>query len=1107
MKTLKSISKKVLVALLFVLTISSFAFAFGVNVRAEGSFPAEAKIEVMSGTSLKLNEKGGLRFIIKLNGAAKKHIKDDDATGSVKLVAYIAPIAIVNKGDEYLIANGLKAEVAEGKLYQVEGDDNWYANVCPVDFKEANRKLDYSVKAFVMNGETVEATSVLNDEARGNIYDVATRALLDETEDYTQKILDLAGYKWLGTEQFPIYIDSAELYNGLVSKINADFDFSEKYVAIASSVNTSGATLAEGKTLPVNNYKVSRVTFMDGETVLGSVLAKEGEKVSFAAPEKTADETYKYTFMTWVTANGGDEEADLTSVSQDMTVYAKYNQIYINAITLSAENVKYGNNYSVKATAKYGIPVLTFSKEENGEYKAWNELENRDAGTYYVKATVVATEEYDGAEKMTSFKVEQAENAITSFDNVPETISCNETLAPTATATHGEVKIKYVKADDTLCDTFEEAKGEVVGNNVSYRVQAVVGRTENYAGAAQEKIFKITHDFVDGVCKNCNKPQTGIKYATTETVAYITGYEGNPSTEVYPVAVYEGKPVTYVAQEAFNKQTITKIVLPESVTDLGGRVFLNCSKLEYVSMIGVKSLKYNVTGRPDGKNESNNNFLYCNKLETVIVSPDFNTEVQQFNTDQGVSPLSLYVNGESGAPVLTKTDNLFSGKVYYKGDATKCGQWNFDANGELKHGPASHNFVNGICENCGRYGDELTQGVVYGYNAAKKCYYVGDNKALKVAEVNILSKYNDGVNGEAEVKYLAFKAFQGNTNITKIILPSSVDSLEGWVFGGCAKLEYVSMTGITKLDYASPYGGARDNNFRECFKLKVVIVSNALSSNVGQFGCGATDAGNKKILDFYVDGASGAPSLDYVTADANNLCSGVVYYKGDATKCGQWNYVDGELKHGAATHNFVDGVCKDCGRVQSETVTYAYDATKKCYYVTGVSAKTESELYIRATYNDGSTNGDAPVSYVKWGAFMDNEVITKVILPTSVTDLHGNVFLNCSNLEYVSMKGVKRMYATNGEAREDRRWGDNNFRNCNKLKYVVIGSEGLDSTCGQFNSEKVPNPTILNIYVEGTTGTVSLNSGDALWTGNVYYYSDIETAGTWHYVNGIPTLW
>ena len=141
MKTLKSISKKILVAMLFVLTVSCFALAFNVKVKAE-DFPAEASIEVVSGTSLKLNEKGGLRFIIKLNDAAKKYIKDDDAAGNIKLVAYIAPTVIVNKGDDYLIANGLRAEVAEDKIYQPDGDSNCYANVCVVDFMEDNRKLD-----------------------------------------------------------------------------------------------------------------------------------------------------------------------------------------------------------------------------------------------------------------------------------------------------------------------------------------------------------------------------------------------------------------------------------------------------------------------------------------------------------------------------------------------------------------------------------------------------------------------------------------------------------------------------------------------------------------------------------------------------------------------------------------------------------------------------------------------------------------------------------------------------------------------------------------------------------------------------------------------------
>ena len=140
---------------------------------------------------------------------------------------------------------------------------------------------------------------------------------------------------------------------------------------------------------------------------------------------------------------------------------------------------------------------------------------------------------------------------------------------------------------------------------------------------------------------------------------------------------------------------------------------------------------------------------------------------------------------------------------------------------------------------------------------------------------------------------MAAKAFKDNIAIKKVILPDSVVSLEGMVFWGCENLEYVSMVGITNLEYHSPYGGERNNNFRNCFKLSVVITSNALSSNVGQFGCGATDAGNKKILDFYVYGESGAPSLDYEIADANNLCSGNIYYYSETEKAGCWHYENG----------------------------------------------------------------------------------------------------------------------------------------------------------------------------------------------------------------------
>ena len=893
MKTLKTVSRKILFVLFAAfasMALFGAALLFCGTAKAESVFPAGGKIEIADGTSLKLNEKGGLRFIVRLNEEAKRYIKDNDAEDAVKLEVCVGTVALLKQSDDTIRENALTATVDEDKLYQVSGDENWYANVCVVSVKEANRKLDYTVKAFVVDGGTVVKTSALNDMARGNFYDVTTMALLDESEDYAQPILNLAGYSWLGAnEEFPILIDSLDLYNGLVAKINAGLDFSEKYVAIRSSVDVdNGVALNEGKVLPENNYKISRVTFKNGETELGSVLVKNGEQATFAAPEDGTDGDDKIVFEMWVTENGGDIAADLSAITGDVTVYAKYRRVHANAITaFNTADIIYGETPAFTATAKYGEAAITYSKTKDGEYKTWAELENHDAGKYFAKASVVATADYSAAEQIVEFNVNKATgNAVTDF-TMADRIHCNDTPAPKANATYGTVTYLYSKTADGDFVAWENAKYDGIGN-YTYYVKAAVTETANYdAAESAVKSFRSEHEFENGVCSlgGTAHTQSGISYEIDGDVACIAGYSGNHSTEVYPVAEYEGKPVTYVKTGCAWNPNVTKIVLPASVTDFKGNSFEAASNLEYISMTGVEHI---TTG---------NNFINCSKIKTIIVNKAFNLDNQQFKKHgmtadaQGV----IYVDGSASESTFSFTapdlNEFITGKVFYKGDATKCLQWNFDENGEIIHGAAEHNYKDGVCGDCG---DVQSKTVTYAYDSANDCYYVTGVSSQTETELYIRATYNDGTNGEYAVKYLAAAAFKDNTTIKKVILPASVDSLEGSVFWGCENLEYVSMTGITNLEYASPYGGdGRNNNFRNCFKLSVVITSNALSSNVGQFGCGATDTSNKKILDFYVYGESGAPLLDYETADANNLCSGNVYYYSETEKSGCWRYVDG----------------------------------------------------------------------------------------------------------------------------------------------------------------------------------------------------------------------
>lgn len=866
----------------------------GYIASAESAFPGDGTIQVLDGTSLKLNAGGGLRFIVKMNAAAKNYIKDNDANDEVKLVVRVGAV-------KYFGEKWLNCEVDEEKLYRVDGDEAWYANVCLTKVREQNRKLDYTAQAYIYSGKTEAKVSDYNKNARGNFYDVATAALLDTKQEYTQQILSLENYSWLGADEtFPLYIDSLDLYNGLVTKINEGADFSKKYVAVRSNVDvTNGTALNEGKQLPENYYNLSLVTFKDGEKELGSVMVKNGGAATFETPADRTDGADKLVFEKWVTKNGGDAEADLSKISGDAVVYAKFRRVFANAITaFDTKDIVYGKTPVFTATAKYGEAAITFAKEKDGEYKAWDKLENHNVGTYYVKASVAETSGYSAAEETKSFEVKKATNAMQL--KMAATIKCTDTPEPAATAQHGEVKYTYGKDIDTVQNwdfataRYKDAAGnEIIDARLGYKVKATVEGTENYDGAEATAEFIVIHDFDEnGLCKHCRKGQSCITYAEDGERAYISGYiEGNnPSGEVYPLAKYNNKDVAYVAAHCGWTGMVTKIVLPKSVTDFKGNSFEAAVNLEYISMTGVEHI---TTG---------NNFINCSKIKTVIVTRRLNLDNQQFKKHgmtaeaQGI----IYVDGTASESTFSFTapnlNEFITGKVFYKGNATKCLQWNFDENGEIIHGASEHNYVDGICSNCGKYGEEKTQGVVYNYdstgNNGKGVYYVGLNTTLNLSVVEILGKYNDGINGEKSVKYIAFQAFKDNTTIRKVVLPASVDSLEGMVFWGCENLEYISMTGISNLDYASPYGGGRNNNFRNCFKLSVVITSNALSSNVGQFGCGAADTGNKKILDFYVYGESGAPSLDYETADANNLCSGKVYYYSKTQKAGCWHYDD-----------------------------------------------------------------------------------------------------------------------------------------------------------------------------------------------------------------------
>ena len=547
-----------------------------------------------------------------------------------------------------------------------------------------------------------------------------------------------------------------------------------------------------------------------------------------------------------------------------------------NELSITIPDVKYGEEPQPDLTARAGKETATFaySLTQDGEFKAWDKKANKpNVGEehYYVKGTVEETENYLGASAVKAFTVHKADNSVTDFALDNEIVKCGteHELKFTVNKTGGAVVIKFSKAANG--EFGENIPNDEVGNGLTYYAMAFVENDDCYVDAHSEAVaFTLTHNFVNGICSGCNHAQTNVTYEASGDVYGVKKYNGR-SAEVYPLSVYEGKPVTFIWEDAFRESSITKIVLPESINDIQTRAFWDCAKLEYASITGVPSFN------------ANNQFVNCTSLKTVIVNKDLVLNDQHFFDLAGTAAAcaDVYVNAsqsEGKFAVKGGNNRLLTGAVYYKGDATKCLQWNFNENGEIVRGAASHNFAGGKCSLCGRL---QTEGIVYTLNAEGTAYaitgYTGtDAEVYTVAEI-------DGV----PVTSVADNAFNlsddGNNLIKKVVLSDSINTIGGNAFFKCYALEYIEMKGVKELSYG--------NAFLNCFALKTVVVGRTFNLS-GQAFKSTTDGEAPHIV-LYVYGSEEESTVTAANSDMNNMFTGIIRYYSETAKDGCWHYENG----------------------------------------------------------------------------------------------------------------------------------------------------------------------------------------------------------------------
>ena len=288
----------------------------------------------------------------------------------------------------------------------------------------------------------------------------------------------------------------------------------------------------------------------------------------------------------------------------------------------------------------------------------------------------------------------------------------------------------------------------------------------------QEVLQTIPHNYVNGVCTMCGKPEEGVAteglvFTLSDDGTYysVTDYTGS-AKEVSIPSIHQGLPVTSIGDEAFYRCTrLTNVTIGNGVTSIGNRAFYSCDSLTSVTIgDSVTSI-------------GSYAFSYCDSLTSVYITDIAAWCAIDFGGYYS-NPLyyahNLYLNGE------LVTDLVIPDSV------TSIGDWAF--------------------YNCSgltsvTIGDSVTS---IGNQAFYRC--------TNLTSITI----PDSVTSIGEY------AFYYCTSLTSVTIGDGVTSIGDWAFSYCD-----SLTSITIPDSVTSIG---ESAFRSCYSLTSVTIGDGVTS-------------------------------------------------------------------------------------------------------------------------------------------------------------------------------------------------------------------------------------------------------------------------------------
>ena len=379
----------------------------------------------------------------------------------------------------------------------------------------------------------------------------------------------------------------------------------------------------------------------------------------------------------------------------------------------------------------------------------------------------------------------------------------------------------------------------------------------------------------------------------------------------------------------------------------------------------------------------------------------------------------LHANGGEGTiasvTVITNTSEYVLPKHTYTRDGYLFDGWSLSANGSIA-------FEKESVFTCGADGEyhlyavwtEGTEGLIFASN--ENGYSVVEYNGV-LTDINIPSKYRG-----KEVNCIADTVFKDNTQITSIVIPTTVKDISNGLLSGCSNLTSIAMPYLAGDYLGYIFGGTSYNNNSSNIPTKLTNVSLSGGDKIAAnafYNCTglSTIVISSSTTSIYSSAFVGCINIKNITVDKNNTA-----YKS----------VDGNLytKDGKTLMQYALGKTNTSFTIPTDVTTIGNNAFRNCKNIKSVILP-NGVVYIENYAFSGcdklsSISIPSNVKSIGEYSFQSCTKLTSIVIPNSVTAVGRCAFYGCSGLSSVSIgNNVKTI-------------GVSAFDDCIKLTSITI---------------------------------------------------------------------